>query len=200
MRNHPLQCRCGKVKGHVERPGMAVRMTCYCADCQAYAHFLGPPDRMLDAHGGTAIVATLPTQVHFDQGFEALACMSLSERGLVRWYASCCNTPIGNTPRGFKMPYVGLVDSCLASESPSLQESFGPRRMVLGTKSASGNVQSTPTGAVFMAMAQLMKSVFGARLRGDYKRNPFFDPATGQPAVAPRVLTREERARVTPAA
>jgi hypothetical protein len=196
MRKHPLQCRCGKVRGHVERPGMATRMTCYCADCQAYAHFLGLPDRMLDAQGGTAIVAVLPGQVRFEQGLDALACMSLSDRGLVRWYASCCNTPIGNTPREFKMPYVGLVDSCLRSDSPSLAESFGEVQMVLGTRSANGEVKATSAGTLFMAMARLMKSVLGARLRGAYKRNPFFDPQTGKPARVPRELSPAERARL----
>lgn len=200
MTGHPLQCRCGTVKGHVVRPGMAVRMVCYCADCQAFAQFLGRPDKMLNANGGTAIVALLPGQVRFEQGLESLACMSLSERGLVRWYASCCNTPIGNTPREFKMPYVGLVDSCLASDSPTLQESFGPLRMVLGTKSASGDVKPTSVVGLVAAMVRLMTSVFGARLRGEYKNNPFFDAQTGKPALAPRVLTKEERERVTHAA
>src|SRR5438552_314245 len=110
--NHPLQCRCGTIKGYVVRPGMAKRAVCYCKDCQAFAHFLKRADTVLDEHGGTAIVATVPKQVHFTQGLEALACMSLSDHGLIHWYASCCNTPIGNTPRDFKTPYVGLIESC----------------------------------------------------------------------------------------
>jgi len=197
--NHPLQCRCGTIKGYVVRPGTANRAVCYCRDCQAFAHFLERADTVLDEHGGTAIVATLPKHVRFTQGLEALACMSLSDHGLLRWYASCCRTPIGNTPRDVKTPYVGLIDSCLKGNSPSLQESFGPVRMVLNTKSAKGRVVSTPASNL-LAMLGLMKSVIGTRLNGTYKRNPFFATETGRPIAHPRELTKAERERVTNAA
>ena len=193
--NHPLQCRCGTIKGHVVRPGMASRAVCYCKDCQAFAHFLASADLVLDENGGTSIVATLPAQVHFSQGLEALACMSLSDHGMLRWYAGCCNTPIGNTPRDFKTPYVGLIETCLVSSSPSLQESFGPVRMVLNTKSARGHVGPTPVRNL-VAMLALMKSVIGARLRGTYKRNPFFGRETSAPIARPRELAKAERERI----
>jgi hypothetical protein len=197
--NHPLQCRCGTIRGHVVRPGMANRAICYCRDCQAFARFLERADTVLDENGGTAILATIPKQVHFSQGHESLVCMSLSDHGMFRWYASCCNTPIGNTPRDFKTPYVGLIESCLTSDSPSLQESFGPVRMVLNTKYARGHVKSTPLGNL-VAMLGLMKSVIGARLSGTYRRNPFFDTEEGSPIKQPRVLTKAEREQVTSAA
>ena len=197
--NHPLQCQCGTIKGYVVRPGMAKRAVCYCKDCQAFARFLERADTVLDEHGGTAIVATIPRQVHFTQGLEALACMSLSPRGLLRWYASCCNTPIGNTPRDFKMPYVGLIESCLRSDSPSLQESFGPVRAVVNTKSARGSVQSTPVSNL-LTLLGIIASVIGARVSGAYKGNPFFEADTGMPVARPRELTKAERERVTNAA
>jgi hypothetical protein len=125
--------------------------------------------------------------------------MSLSDHGMLRWYASCCNTPIGNTPRGFKTSYVGLIGRCLESNSPSLQESFGPVRMVLNTKSAKGRVKSTPMSNL-VAMLGLMKSVVGARLNGTYTRNPFFVSESGAPVAHPRVLSKAERERVTNAA
>ena len=196
--NHPLQCRCGTVKGHVVRPGMANRALCYCRDCQAFARFLERTD-VLDENRGSAIVATLPHQVHFSQGLDALACMSLSDRGMYRWYASCCNTPIGNTPRDARMPYVGLIESCLASGSPSVEESFGPVRMVLNTQHAGGPVRSTPLRNL-VTMLGLMTSVIGARLTGGHRRNPFFDTAAGLPVKRPRVLTGAERERFTNAA
>jgi hypothetical protein len=141
-------------------------------------------------------VATLPAQIHFSQGLDALACMSLSDHGMLRWYASCCNTPIGNTPRDFKTPYVGLIESCLESGSPSLQESFGRVRMILNTKYARVQIKSTPFGNL-AAMLGLMTSVIGARLSGTYKRNPFFGAEAGTPVARPRVLTKAEREEVT---
>jgi hypothetical protein len=199
MPDHPLQCRCGKLKGYVSPPDMANRAVCYCRDCQAFARFLErPDDAVLDELGGTEIIATLPRHVHFTQGLEALACMSLSERGLLRWYASCCNTAIGNTPRDFKTSYVGLIHSCLAKQAPSLQDSFGPVRMVLQTKSAKRQVKSTPMSN-FVTLLRIMKSVIAARMSGSYKRNPFFVEDSGTPIRQPRVLTKAERTRAASA-
>jgi hypothetical protein len=197
--NHPMQCQCGTLRGYVSPPDMASRGVCYCKDCQAFAHFLDRPgDPVLNELGGTEIVATLPKHVHFTQGLEALVCMSLSDRGLLRWYTSCCNTPIGNTPRDFKTPYVGLIHSCLAKGAPSLDDSFGPVRMVLQTKSAKGKVKSTPISNV-VTLLKIMKSVVATRISGNYKNNPFFVEDSGTPIKQPRVLTKAERTRVTSA-
>ena len=168
---------------------MAKRAVCYCKDCQAFARFLKRADTVLDEHGGTAIVATIPKLVHFTQGLEALACMSLSHRGLLRWYASCCNTPIGNTARDVKTPYVGLIESCLQSSSPSLQESFGPVRIVLNTKSA-GTREVDALVSNLLALLGVMISVIGARLSGAYKPNPFFATEMGTPVRALANLRR----------
>ena len=196
--NHPLQCLCGTLEGYVSPPDMAIRAVCYCKDCQAFARFLVRSDAVLDEWGGTEIVATLPKYVHFTQGLDALVCMSLSDRGLLRWYANCCQTPIGNTPRDIKVAYVGLIHSCLAKSSPSLQDSFGPVRTVLNTKSARGRVKSTPMSN-FVNLLKIMKSVIGARMSGGYKPNPFFVEDSGTPIKQPRVLTKAERDRVTTA-
>lgn len=194
--NHPLRCRCGTVRGQVVRPGVASRARCYCKDCRAFANFLGQADAVLDADGGTGIVATLPRALRFTQGTDALRCMSLSGRGLLRWYAGCCNTPIGNTPRDPRMPYVGLVETCLQSESPTLEQSFGPVRIVLHTKSATRPVQPAPVRTL-VAMVEVMGSVIAARVRGATRDNPFFDPATRAPVAQPRQLSEAERARAT---
>lgn len=197
--NHPLRCDCGQVEGYVTRPGPATRAVCYCRDCQAFARFLGRTDSILDAQGGSAIVATQPRLVVFARGAEKIACMSLSERGMLRWYASCCNTPIGNTPRDQKMSYVGLIDTCLAHEAPSLQESFGPVHLVLNTRSAIGDPKPAQRRGLLSMMA-IMKAVVGARFSGAYRRNPFFLSDGGRPVAAPRVLTEAERARFSVAA
>jgi|ERR1043166_1680236 hypothetical protein len=194
--DHPLQCQCGTLKGHLSARAMAYRAVCYCRDCQAFARFLEPPVAVLDEFGGTEIVAALPKDVHFTQGLEALACMSLSDRGLLRWYAGCCNTPIGNTPRDYKISYVGLIHSCLAKRAPSLQDSFGPVRMVVNTKSANGPVKSMPVSNC-VTLLKIMKSMIGARMSGSYKFNAFFVEDSGAPIKQPRVLTKAERSRVT---
>lgn len=190
--NHPLRCRCGTLKGQVSHARRAMRLVCYCKDCQAFAHFLGRPGEVLDGMGGTDIVATRPAFVSFSEGTDALACMSLSPKGLLRWYASCCNTPIGNTSRDFKVAHVGLIHSCLADRSHPLGSSFGPVRMRAGIRSARGKPPSTAIGSAF-SIARLLAALARARLNGSYRLTPFFGPQGGAPVVAPKVLTLEER-------
>src|SRR5688572_4602143 len=103
-----LRCRCGAVRGEMDAGRAYARATCYCKDCRAFARFLGQSG-VLDASGGSDIVATAPAAVRITSGSEHVACMSLSPKGLLRWYASCCRTPLGNTPRDPKVLYAGLV-------------------------------------------------------------------------------------------
>jgi hypothetical protein len=196
--NHPLRCRCGTVSGHVAAPQRAMaRAVCYCKDCQAFAHFLGRTDDVLDIHGGTEVVATHPQHVVLTQGLDALACVSLSPRGLLRWYAGCCRTPIGNTSRNPKTAYVGLVHTCLEGAGVPIERSFGPVGMRLNTASASSPVPERSRGAL-RSMTRIIGTLLGARINGSYKRSPFFDAASGMPVLAPHVLTKAEREQHTP--
>lgn len=193
--NHPLQCRCGTLRGYVSHLEMACRGICYCKDCQAYAHFLGKADEILDEMGGSDVIATLPRHVAFTQGVETLTCMSLSSRGMLRWYASCCNTPVGNTSRDFKVSHVGLLHNCLRDPSASLDGAFGPVRMRLCTNSAKGKVEPravSTTVSILRFMAMLIRT----RLNGGYKITPFFNADEGTPCVVPRILTPDERTRL----
>jgi hypothetical protein len=133
--------------------------------------------------------------VHFTAGLEVLACMSLSERGRLRWYASCCNTPVGNTPRNLKVSYVGVIHGCLEGGSPSIERSFGRLRVAVNTNSARNKVESTPMAST-VGMFALMMSLLVARLSGAYKNNPFFVPGTRTPIRPVRVLSMAEREQV----
>lgn len=192
--DHPLRCRCGTLRGYVSRSGKTSRAVCYCKDCQAYAQVLGRSD-ILDERGGTDVVATLPRYVTLTQGMEALACLSLTPNGLLRWYTSCCDTPVANTPRNFKVSYVGLVHTCLEDPSVTLDSSFGSARMRVNTQSARGKTNSTPIRTLACVL-RLLTSLIGARVDGSYKVTPFFIPDRGMPIMPPRVLTADERARV----
>ena len=193
--NHPLRCRCGTLRGYVSHPENVSRGVCYCKDCQAFAHFLGKADDILDEMGGTDVVATLPKYLSFTQGFNALACMSLTDHGMLRWYASCCNTPIGNTPRDFKTSHVGLIHTCLEDPSKTLEGSFGPIRMRVNTKHAKGKPKLLPISTV-TSILRFLRSLIRARLDGSYKYTPFFAPDRGTPVVPPKVLTSSELERL----
>jgi Family of unknown function (DUF6151) len=190
--NHPLQCRCGTLKGYVDTAKPVNRAVCYCKDCQAFAHYLGRPSEILDSNGGTDVIQTIPAKVTFTQGRETLACMRLSEKGLVRWYANCCNTPIGNTAANYRISFVGLIHNCLEAPVASLSESFGPVRMRSFTKNAKTKVKGSPFGMV-PGILRLIAMMLRARLNGAYKCTPFFVANTGVPIMAPKILTDSER-------
>lgn len=190
-----LRCRCGKLRGQVDAGGVAARAVCYCKDCQAYGRFLGTD--VLDPLGGTEVAATLPAAVRFDAGLEHLACMSLGPKGLYRWYASCCRTPIGNTPRDPRTAYVGLVRTCLDAQEAELTEALGPLRCRVETQSAAGPVKSTPLSTA-RAGCGIGWMIVRARLGGAYRNNPFFRPQAGEPVKPVQVLSLEERKALTP--
>ena len=185
-----LRCECGQVQGRVDAGPAYTRATCYCRDCRAYARWLDRPG-MLDAQGGTDIVAINPRAVRFTSGIEHVACMSLSPKGLLRWYASCCRAPLGNTPRNGRIAYVGLPAVGLAPPA-AVDKAFGPAgRTLINTGSALGEVKSTPT-AFLVDGLRIAAGILGARLR----RQPpslFFDADAG-PIREPQVLDRGERA------
>ncbi len=190
--DHPLQCRCGTLRGSVSRSHAVNRCVCYCRDCQAFAHFLGRPADILDASGGTDVIQTRAANVAFTQGKEALACMRLTPNGLLRWYASCCNTPIGNTLANSKISFVGLVHNCLEGGGPTLQQSFGPVQAHVNTESTHGKVRSSSL-ALISVILRFIGLVSWARIDGSYKNSPFFAAESGDPVAVPKVLNRGER-------
>jgi hypothetical protein len=191
--NHPLQCRCGTLRGYVDTRKPVNRAVCYCKDCQAFAHFLGRAGEILDSHGGTDVIQTIPAHLLFTQGQHQLACVRLSEKGLVRWYTRCCNTPIGNTAADFRLSFIGLIHSCLESEEKSLADSFGPVRMWSFTKGAKKAIKSrTPT--MIFGILRLIGILIRARVTGAYKHTPFFAVDTGAPIITPKILSASERA------
>jgi len=187
--SHRFQCQCGTLRGELGHPPRGVRAVCYCDDCQTYAHLLGEPQRVLDPLGGTEVVAALASDVRFTSAIDALACVSLSPRGLLRWYASCCRTPIANTPRNRKLPYVGLVHSCLHQPDP-LERSFPRVHLRVNTAHAKGQPPGYGRLGGMARFGSLAARLAAARLVGGYQATPFFD-ANGEP-VSPVVVASRD--------
>ena len=117
-----------------------------------------------DENGGTVVVASLPRHVALSGGLESLACMSLAPRGLLRWYASCCNTPIGNTIRDFRYAHLGLVHDCLESAGTDLTRVFGPVRMRVNRQGAKGRVAAAPVVGFTAAIARWVSRIAWSRV------------------------------------
>lgn len=143
-----IQCACGALQGELEvsSASQGNRLVCHCRDCQAFAHFLQKPEEILGAAGGTDIFQTAPGRLRLTHGAEHLACMRLSERGLVRWYSSCCKTPIGNTGATPKLAFVGLIRAGLVPrDDEQLTQLVGPPKSHVNLQPTT--VEQLPSGA-----------------------------------------------------
>ena len=183
-----ISCTCGRLQGRARALSAAStnRVICYCEDCQAFAEYLGRADEILDSHGGTDICQTSPASLEFLEGTESLACVRLTPKGALRWYARCCNTPIGNTLPTPKLPFVGLIHACLVLEDRSLIDVVGPVRAGVNGRYARGdkaeiNAHDSASRALLF---RVFFKLFAWRLRGHHKRTPFF-AADGKPVVQP---------------
>ncbi|MDA7964264.1 DUF6151 family protein [Ruegeria sp.] len=185
----PFSCTCGSLQGHITKRGMSsgTHVVCFCRDCRAAQLYFGQPD---PAPGPVEILHMTPEDIVIDQGAEHLAAMRLSPRGMLRWYADCCNAPLVTTPASPKLPFGGFIVKRLADPAP------------LGPVTTRGFVP-TPGGKqkhqkLRYAVIGLLKRIVASRLSGRWKTSIFFDAETGQPTVTPTVLSKSERAALYP--
>jgi Family of unknown function (DUF6151) len=195
---HKIRCSCGQFRAVLRASSPSNRCVCYCIDCQAFARHLKTRD-VLDAQGGTDIIQVPSSNVMFTQGAENLACLRLTETGMLRWYSTCCQTPIGNTPANWKLSFVGLIHTCLSSENQSLEASFGPVTMRVGVKSAIGAEKPAARG-LLSGIGKAVSILIRGRFGGAYRASPFFNPQTGIPIANPKVLSTAELATAKSAA
>ncbi len=185
---HPVQCKCGTVRGHLDGTGVHSRVICYCTDCRAFAKFLGRAAEVLDEQGGTEIVQVAQARLRFLQGEDHLAAVRLSEKGMIRWYASCCNTPIGNTMADPKVSFVGMIHSSL--DRSRINHDFGAQMAILNTDTALGEPKPRQRGLLGV-IARFIWIVVTTRISGQYKKSQLFN-AAGSPRVVPTILTPQE--------
>jgi hypothetical protein len=191
-----ISCTCGEVRGEVRpaEPRLANRVTCYCDDCQAFAHYLKRTD-LLDERGGSDIVQIPPATLIFTQGQDKIAGVRLTAKGLHRWRASCCGSPLGNTMTP-AIPFVGLLASSFRVEGQDPDALFGkPRGAIMGQYAIGGAPPGTK-GIRPWLMATTIVQVLGWRFGGRVWPHPFFDRATGATIYPVSTLSRDERERL----
>ena len=199
----PVRCACWSVRGTLRAvsPSRVVRAVCYCDDCQAFAHHLGQADTVLDDYGGTALIQVSPSRLTITQGAQHLSCVRLTDRNLLRWYASCCGTPIGNTPGSYRMHFLGLIHVCvdLSALDVPVNKALGQVRARVFKRFTTGDrsVINAMPGSFWPFLLGGMRRILGALLTGAYKATPFFD-SSGRPIAEPHQLTQEERSQLPP--
>jgi hypothetical protein len=186
-----VRCRCGEVRGTVTNPSpeSVNRITCYCDDCQAFAHQLGGAD-LLDAKGGSDIVQVAPAALSFTRGLDRIIGVRLKPNGLYRWYASCCNTPVGNTLTP-SVPFVGLFAQTF--DTPHLDDVVGAPTGALLGKFAIGEPPAGSTGLNLSVLLRAVARVLGWRLSGRAWPHPFFARDTRAPVYPVTVLSQQRR-------
>jgi hypothetical protein len=208
MSDVPLSCRCGKIRGRLD-PAAGTRLVCHCADCRAAARHVASlarggltatedvaaagPDRAVHrwpepgaAWEGADIYQTTPDRLRIEAGHEHLRAIRLSPGGLVRWYASCCATPLANTLGSTGMPFVGLLAHAVA---PAARAGLGAPKGEVNMRGPDGRVRHRGFAAIGLA---LLRRALVSRLAGRERRAPFFRP-DGTPISAPHILTEAER-------
>lgn len=190
-----LRCRCGTLRGRASgiSPAAQSRAVCYCDDCQIFALHLGLPD-VLDERGGTDACMLTPAQVTISQGSEQVRCIRLSPKGLYRWYAACCNTPLGNTLSA-RIPVLILVHSCMdhGADGRSRDEDLGQPKVRMMARFAKGGVPRGAHAKVPLGMMpRIAVHIARGMLAGKAQPSPFFD-AAGKPRATPTLMDKQER-------
>ncbi|MBK6922394.1 MAG: hypothetical protein IPH07_33705 [Deltaproteobacteria bacterium] len=184
-----LRCRCGSVRGRVVElsPASCSRVVCYCRDCRAYLRWLGA-DALLDAYGGTEIIQLAPRQLTIEHGAEQLRCVRLSEKGLMRWYAACCRTPVANAVSG-KVPFIGVAKAMLPEVGDAeVGAAIGIHGRLAPGGCPPGVHPRGPLGLVLHASRLMLRWWW----RGMGQPSAFYDEHA-QPRVVPEVLGASTR-------
>lgn len=124
--------------------------------------------------------------MRLSRGREKLACLHLTEKPTLRWYAACCNTPMFNTYANGSVPYITtLVANCDGERAAAI---LGPAIGHLFLKEAIGDPGNVPR----MSMPALLRRFFPRMIKdlmsGDRRRCELFDAITLKPIAKPTRL------------
>jgi hypothetical protein len=164
-----------------------MRLVCYCRDCRAYARHLGD-EGALDEAGGTELFQTSVACIALDAGLARIACLRMTPRGPLRWYAGCCDSALANTAPVCAIPFGGVIVARLSGD----RDALGPvgARVHTGSAEASGKRRPRAHG-LGQVLYRFIRTTLAARAAGAHRRHPFFPD--GKPLAAPHTLTAEER-------
>jgi hypothetical protein len=188
-----IQCECGKFSAQLQAfpnntPG---RLVCYCDDCQSYLHHIGRAD-LLDSNGGTEVIPAYPADVKILSGKEHVKCVRLSSKGMFRFYASCCNTPIGNTRAND--PWIGLHRRIYTSHNgDKLDQTFKSiHARIMGRFAKGTPPEGTPATFNLKAFTSVMPFILKGKFKKLYKNSPFFKEDGLTSIVQEHVLSSDE--------
>lgn len=184
-------CDCGSVELSVAglTPKTATRARCYCVDCQAFARHLKHAGT-LDANGGTDLTQIAPDALQIVKGEDRLVPLQLSPKGLFRWHATCCNTPMINGGNTAGLPFTSVLTHALQGDA---NKTLGSPKAVINTVYAYGPDRPLGDRGFRGLIWQFLKRFVVSRVGGGYKANPLWKFPERTPLNPPIVLSKEER-------
>ena len=191
--NLSFACDCGTVTGTMlgAGPDQGDHVVCHCTDCQNLTHHLGHAERVLDAHGGTSLYQTRCARMRLDTGRERLACLHLTDAPTLRWYAACCRTPLFNTFKNGKLPFITIL--LAACDPAARKQALGPPRGHLFLQEAIGDADGLPKMSTVTLMRRFFVRAIKDIVSGDRRKAALFDAKTLEPIAVPLRLMGEER-------
>ena len=143
----------------------------------------------IDAHGGSEILQTYPSNIKISQGSDKLQCIKLKNKGIDRWYASCCKTPVANTMGSAKIPFAGVSIKLMkfASEDEK-SRILGPVIMKAFGRSARGKMPEDAHATFPKSfMFKMMKFMLIGKVGSKNRPSPFYEGNT--PVAKAKVLS-----------
>ncbi|HCH62820.1 MAG: hypothetical protein CL927_18245 [Deltaproteobacteria bacterium] len=188
----PIQCTCGSVRGTLldVAPSTVQNLVCHCIDCRSTLRHLGRANDLLTEHGGTAVVHSTPARMQITHGHTHVGLLRLSPKGLLRFYATCCNTPIASMLDDPRQAFVSIARCILPSDADT---HLGPAVGVRG-RSAIGNLRTLDAAHNVPAwlVARIGWRLAKQRLQGQ-ARPSAFHAADGTCIAVATILTLEQR-------
>lgn len=181
-----LKCSCWAITGVAQNvsPDNGNRIICHCVDCQSFAKYLKKQDEILDEYKGTDIYQMPISYIKITEWKEKIKCIRLTSKGLHRWYADCCKTPIGNTMWS-GMAFMWVIHNFMnhqVSRDSDLWEVLANTLL----KDNSGERKST---RFIVILPRVIWKLFIWKLKGLNKPSSFFNDS-GKPIFEPIILDK----------
>jgi len=195
MKSNPtrISCQCGTVQGQVENitPSSSNHLTCHCKYCSGFAVHLGKAERLVDDSGASDLLQVAPWSLRFISGQDNIRALRFSEKGPLRWYASCCDTPLGITLARRFPPFCALVVQNLGFQNggppPVIFNAFCEHVAEKARCSRGGRLPA------LRIAARLAKQAVKGGISLKWRDNPFLDLRGGQAMAEVKILSPEER-------
>lgn len=171
---------------------------CHCKYCATYTDVLGRSEEVLDARRGTDAFFISPHTLEIESGREHIACLRLTDKGALRFYASCCNTPLANTAPAKGLPILSVSPMIVPWRELGRErdELLGPIRARVNTddqfapdERRSQRARSIDLVTMLLRFAPKFALWW---VRGAQRRSPFVN-AEGGPLVEPQRVSRDTR-------